>query len=82
MNVVLKLHLRLLLSIGLYELRAENGLKSFAKLVNMWGQGSFNSNYLNVLRGKDLRRRGRPNIRSGNRKAEIPQQKTTEAGIG
>lgn len=42
----------------------------------MRGQSLFDKNYLNVLRGKNSKKRGKPSIKSGNKRAEIPQQKT------
>ena len=54
--------------------RAGNGQKSFAELDNIQGQGSFDNNYLNVLKVKGPKRRDRLSIRSGNRRAGIPQQ--------
>lgn len=81
-NAVLKLFLRFLLLVefykpllwsGLYAPRASNGQKDFAQLVDTRGQGSFNKNYLNILRGESPRRKVGSSIRSGNTKTEIPQ---------
>lgn len=84
-NVVSKPYLSLLVLVELckplllselYVPRAGNRQKDFTELVNMQSQGLSNKNCLNILKGEDPRKKGRPSIGSGNRRAEIPQQKT------
>lgn len=71
--VLVKLCEPLLLS-RLYAPRVKNRQKGFTGLVDIWGQSSFNKDYLNVLRDEDPRQRGGPNKRSGDKRAEILQR--------
>ena len=74
--LLVRLYELLLLS-GLYVSRAGNRQRGFAGLVDKRGRGFSDKDYLNVLRGKDLRRRDGPSIlESGNKKTKILWQET------
>ena len=90
MNTVSKLHLCSLLLVRLYEPllfsgfglpKAGNGQRGFAELVDTCSQDSSDKDYLNVLRGKDPRRKAGPNIGSNDRQARNPRRETA-AGAG
>ena len=65
--------LAFVVTVGLYTPRVENRQRNFVRLIDIRGRGSSDKDSLNVLRSKDLRRRGGPRILgSGNERAKIP----------
>lgn len=66
----------LLLSFGMYAPRAGNTQKCFAGLVDMRNQSTSDKDCLDILKGENLRERGRPSKESGNKRAEISRQET------